>query len=345
MQQPVNKDDGWAATLDALMDAAAAILTANSLQETLNTAAVQLRGLVPFNDLAIYEVDRVSELFVPLFAYGTYTAEVMAYSFPLTEGVTGGALRDGRARNIARSDLDPDAGVIAGTEDDPEAMVSVPLKVAERTIAMLNVYRPGSDSAFTDREALIIERFGIIVALALDSARQHDLLRRQAETDHLTGLLNRRAFHDQLGALLHEARRASRPVGLVLLDIDHFKNVNDEHGHDTGDRALVMVADALRDSVRERDLVARLGGEEFALVLPSTSPEASFLIAERAREQVASQTGLSQRLTVSAGLASYPTDGADAEALMRCADTALYAAKRAGRDRAERYDSSANATH
>src|SRR3954452_11747316 len=239
MHRPAATEDGWASILDALMDAAAAILTADSLQETLRSVAVQLQGLVPFDDLAIYEVDRGSAMFVPLFAHGTYTEEVMAFSFPIVQGITGAALRDGRPRNVARSDLDPEAGVVAGTDQAPEAMMSVPLKVAERTIAMLNVYRPGENVAFTDFEALIIERFGIIVALALDSARQHELLRRQAETDHLTGLLNRRAFHDQLSVLLHEARRSSRPVGLVLLDIDHFKQVNDAHGHDAGDRALV----------------------------------------------------------------------------------------------------------
>jgi two-component system cell cycle response regulator len=291
---------------------------------------------VPFNDLAIYEVDRGSELFVPLFAHGSYTDEVMAFSFPLEEGVTGAALREGRPRLVARSDLDPDAGVVEGTEDDPEAMMSVPLKVAERTIAMLNVYRPGREAAFSDLEALIIERFGIIVALALDSARQHDLLRQQADTDHLTGLLNRRAFHEQLEAVLQAALRSSRTVGLVILDIDHFKRVNDDHGHQTGDAALVAVAQALRDSVRERDIVARLGGEEFALVLPGTGADASFVIAERAREQVAAQTSFDLRLTLSAGLATYPGDGQDVEALMRCADNALYAAKRAGRDRSER---------
>jgi diguanylate cyclase (GGDEF)-like protein len=337
MQRPAAEHDGWASILDALMDAAAAILTADSLQETLRSVAVQLQGLVPFEDLAIYEVDRGSQMFVPLFAHGTYTDEVMAFSFPLIQGITGAAYRYGRPRNVARSDLDPEAGVVAGTDQAPEAMMSVPLKVAERTIAMLNVYRPGEDVAFSDREAQIIERFGIIVALALDSARQHELLRRQAETDHLTGLLNRRAFHDQLGVMLHEARRASRPVGLVLLDIDHFKRVNDEHGHDAGDRALVTVADALRDSVRERDVVARLGGEEFALVLPATGPDASFAIAERAREQVAAQASVGRRLTLSAGLATFPDHGHDAEALMRCADMALYAAKHAGRDRSERY--------
>ena len=341
MQAAGATEDGWASILDALMDAAAAILTAESLQETLGSVADQLRGLVPYDDLAIYEVDLGAELFVPLFAHGSYTAEVMAFSFPLDAGITGAAYREGRARNVPRSDLDPEAGVVAGTDQAPEAMTIVPLRVAERTIAMLNVYRQGADAAFSELEATIIERFGIIVALALDSARQRELLRSQADTDDLTSLLNRRAFHNQLNALLHEARRSSQPLGLVLIDIDHFKKVNDQHGHPTGDLALVAVADALRESVRERDLVARLGGEEFALVLPETDVQDSLVIAERARARVAAQVGLGLELTLSAGLSGYPADGSDVEALLRSADAALYTAKRAGRDRAERYRGSA----
>jgi diguanylate cyclase (GGDEF)-like protein len=128
-----------------------------------------------------------------------------------------------------------------------------------------------------------------------------------------------------------------------MIDIDHFKSVNDEHGHHTGDQALVAVAEALRAAVREQDVVARLGGEEFALVLPGTGTDASMRITERARERVAEQDALGLRLTLSAGLACYPADGHDADALMQAADGALYNAKRAGRDRAERSDSSVSA--
>ena len=319
------------------MDAAASVLTAESLDETLGRVVEQLAGLVPFNDLAIYEIDRESQLFVPLFAHGTYTAEVMAHSFPLERGITGAAFRAGTARNVPRSDLDPDAGFVIGTQLVPEAMVSVPLKVAGRTIAMLNVYRPGEEAAFSTYEASVIEHFGIIVALALSSARQRELLRSQADTDDLTGLLNRRAFDQQFDALLHEARRSSRPLGLVLIDLDHFKQVNDQHGHQAGDAALAAVADALRASVRGRDVVARFGGEEFVLVLPDTAPDASFAIAERARGRVTSHASAGVRLTVSAGLAGYPGDGAEPDALLRAADAALYDAKHAGRDCARRY--------
>ena len=329
----------WASTLDALMDAAAAVLTADSLEQTMRRVAERLGGLVPYDDLTLYEIDRAAGLFIPLFAYGSYTEQVMADSFPLGQGITGATLRDGHARNIPRSDLDPDATMIAGTPVEPEAMVSVPLKVAGRTIAMLNVYRHGDDVQFSEYEALIIERFGIIVALALDSARQHDLLRTQADTDDLTGLLNRRAFNHRLDVLFHRARQTSTPLSLVEVDIDHFKLINDQHGHRAGDAALVAVADALMRSVREGELVARVGGEEFAIILPNTDAAASLAIAERSRSSVTADGYVGPPLTMSAGVASYPLHATDADGLLRAADTALYAAKNAGRDCTSGYQS------
>jgi diguanylate cyclase (GGDEF)-like protein len=330
----------WVSTLDALMDAASAVLTAGSLQQTLQRVAERLSELVFYDHLTVYEVDRGAGLFVPLFAKGSYIEEVMAESFPVEEGITGAALREGRPRNVPRSDLDPEAGSVTDTPVEPEAMMSVPLVVAERAIAMLNVYRDGEDVAFSDHEAQVIERFGIIAALALDSARTREMLRTQADTDDLTGLLNRRAFNQRLEMLLYRARLSSRALSLVEVDIDHFKRVNDEHGHLAGDAALVAVARALTRSVREGDLLARLGGEEFAIILPDTDADASFVIAERCRASLTGDGYDGPPLTLSAGVASYPADATDGEALLRAVDTALYAAKDAGRNRTCTYDDS-----
>ncbi|HET9719871.1 MAG TPA: sensor domain-containing diguanylate cyclase [Solirubrobacteraceae bacterium] len=323
----------WASTLDALMDAASAVLTAESLDQTLRRVAHGLGRLVPFHDLTLYEIDRAARLFVPMFAFGSYSAEVMAQRFPLERGITGATLREGRVRNVPRSDRDPHAETIPGTPEEPEAIVCVPLKVGGRTIAMLNVYRYGQDPAFSDFEALIIERFGIIVALALDSARQQDLLRTQADTDELTGLLNRRAFNQRMTALLQRARLQSTPLTLIEIDVDGFKLINDRFGHAAGDSALIAVAESLLGSVREGECVARIGGEEFAILLPAVDHDIGLMVADRCRRRPTPAWYTGSPLTLSAGVATYPLHGTDAEELLHAADKALYLAKSAGRNR------------
>lgn len=167
------------------------------------------------------------------------------------------------------------------------------------------------------------------------SARS-ETLEQAALTDGLTGMQNRRYFDDALREYLTEFRRIGKPIGLMILDLDHFKQVNDTHGHDVGDEVLRCVANTLRDMTRYHDVVARLGGEEFAVVAPNMDHEQLFKLAERIRKAVAAQTvqsgNLRLKVTTSVGLAVW--DGKEAgEDFYRRADKQLYQAKRQGRNR------------
>ena len=159
----------------------------------------------------------------------------------------------------------------------------------------------------------------------------------QAMLDPLTGTANRRGFERALAVELERSARRGHPCALVIVDLDDFKLVNDRHGHGVGDEVLVMLAERLRDSVRSADTVARLGGEEFALLLPETSLPGALAVAERARSSFAA-SGVKlkggDRLTVTAsfGAADFPASP-DRTSLMRDADQALYAAKRLGKNR------------
>ncbi len=153
---------------------------------------------------------------------------------------------------------------------------------------------------------------------------------RVARTDGLTGLANRRSFDEQLRAQLARAHRRETPVALVLIDLDHFKDVNDRYGHPVGDQLLKEFASVLTNSVRENHLVSRVGGEEFALILPGASGADAQSVADRIREQAKAARLLT---TGSAGVAVFPEDGGTVNELLRAADWALYAAKRTGRDR------------
>jgi diguanylate cyclase (GGDEF)-like protein len=167
--------------------------------------------------------------------------------------------------------------------------------------------------------------------------RLDDLVRRlsrAAETDPLTGLLNRRGFNDRLATELERARRAGRPVGVLVGDLDHFKSVNDRFGHAAGDDALERVAALLYERKRVSDSVARIGGEEFALILPYTGRPGTRALAERVRRRVRESFAEDDvALTMSFGMAVFPDDGDGVDALLRSADRAMYAAKELGRDR------------
>jgi two-component system cell cycle response regulator len=167
-----------------------------------------------------------------------------------------------------------------------------------------------------------------------------EALRLLATHDELTGLLNRREFDRLLAQETERALRFSQPLALVMADLDHFKSINDEHGHQAGDDVLREVAQRLKSQVRSVDWAARLGGEEFGFLLVQADAASAYAAAERLREAVAAAPALAQgkhlKVTVSLGVAVLPEQGRTGAEIVQAADQALYAAKRAGRNRVER---------
>jgi len=168
--------------------------------------------------------------------------------------------------------------------------------------------------------------------------RQSRALIALAATDPLTGLPNHRTVHEQLARELKRARGIAAPLSVVAIDMDHFKTLNDTYGHAEGDAALQAIADVLSEQVSGRQLVGRVGGEEFVLVLPETGPEAAFAVAERCRAALAKLSLHGAGLSCSAGVASYPADDPDGTRLLELADGTLYWAKSSGRGQSRRYD-------
>lgn len=159
-------------------------------------------------------------------------------------------------------------------------------------------------------------------------------LHEGAIVDAVTGLRNHRFFQIRMREELHRSDRFARPTSLLIGDLDNFKRVNDELGHAFGDQVLHRVGEALMRCARSSDIVCRYGGEEFALILPETTAEDAAIVAERARAFIERQQHApGVQLTISIGIASYPGDALDADALVHAADTAMYEAKRAGKNR------------
>jgi diguanylate cyclase (GGDEF)-like protein len=174
--------------------------------------------------------------------------------------------------------------------------------------------------------------------IALENAHLHGLVQRQAVTDELTGLANRRRFLAQLDTEVARSRRSGSPLALVLSDLDDFKQVNDRYGHEAGDKTLRAFADILRAAVRDIDLPVRLGGEEFAILLPDPNLDGGANLAERIRATLAAtkiESGSERiRVTASFGVSCFPTAAA-ADELLVDADRRLYDAKRHGKNRVE----------
>jgi diguanylate cyclase (GGDEF)-like protein len=216
-------------------------------------------------------------------------------------------------------------------------VASVPLGAIEsapRAYGVITVARRGG--AFTDDDREVLRSLATQASVALENVDLHFQVQRQAVTDELTGLSNHRRFQELLESELEQVRRYEYPVGLIMLDVDDFKAVNDTYGHQQGDVVLRHVARVLRENSRDPDVPARYGGEELALILPHTELEGAYVIAERVRAAIeglrisrVDQRGI-LRITASVGVAA-STDG-DKMALIADADAALYAAKRQGKN-------------
>jgi diguanylate cyclase (GGDEF)-like protein len=207
-------------------------------------------------------------------------------------------------------------------------------------LGVLSIARYGL--AFSREEEELLEYLAGQAIVSIENASLHETVERQAVTDELTGLANARAFRSILTREIERSRRFQSPLGLVMVDLDDFKQVNDVHGHQQGDEVLASVAAVLRDFSRDIDAPARYGGEELAVVLPQTDAEGAAQLAERMREAVERLRvprvggGEALRVTASFGVAAVPESAFDEEELVAAADAALYRAKRGGKNRVER---------
>ena len=204
------------------------------------------------------------------------------------EGITGWAALHREPVRTNEAHNDPRTKTVPGTPDDePEALITVPLIARDVVKGVLNIYRLGEHASFSDEEFELTSRFADAAALALDNAQIRARLEYQAQTDSLTGLYNHRYFHDRLRAELTRASRARDCVAVLMLDIDDFKRVNDVYGHGAGDQVLTELADLLRAALRGSDVVCRLGGEEFGVIMAGGDAGDALNLARRLTDTLA----------------------------------------------------------
>ena len=318
------------------------VLGEQSLDALLDRIADALADLIPHDSLTIYEADEPRRILIPVWARDKWADKILADRCPFGVGLTGWGVEHREAARVNQAQNDPRVATVPGTPDDePEAMITVPLIARDSVKGALNIYRLGEDALFDDDEFELAKRFGDAAALALDNAQIRARLEHQATTDSLTGLYNHRAFHERLRKSLASASRSHEAVSVLMLDIDDFKRVNDIYGHGAGDEILRGLAETLKDSVRTSDAVYRLGGEEFAIVIASRSPENAEQLAHRVVERVtATDFDPAGRITISVGLARGPEHAMNPRELIACAEAAMMSAKARGKNQIVLYEES-----
>ena len=242
------------------------------------------------------------------------------------------AVRSGRTHREGNSRL----GLLscAVCASCPGASSCVPLVVGGKVIGSVLLSRP---TPYDDADEQRIRESVSQAAPVLANLRNLAIAEFRASTDGLTGLPNKRAVTDTLKRMFAQAASERSPLALLMLDLDHFKQVNDQRGHAVGDQVLANVGAVMRGAMRSRDFAGRNGGEEFAILLPDTEVESALRIAERVRAAIAEMSvpGIDVTVTVSVGVAGYPDHASTPDRLARLADAALYLAKRQGRNRVE----------
>jgi len=282
-------------------------------------------------------------------AKGMTSSLAKTMSVAYGEGIAGQVAKSGFPMLV--NDIERDSRV--ATKNRPrfktKSFISLPLEANDRLIGVLNLADKDNGGNFTETDLNLVQTFTGHAVLMVDRAASLEKagkFEQLAITDPLTGLYNRRFLEDRLQEEFSRGERQKQNFCILLADLDSFKVYNDLCGHLAGDEALRKVAEVMRRSAREMDVVTRFGGEEFCLILPGTGKKESIFVGERIRRAIEAESfpGESHlplgRLTTSIGIASFPADGVTANALLHAADLALYTAKQSGRNRLVLFEAS-----
>jgi len=302
-----------------------------SLQEALAFVAVRLKRLIPYETVVTYI--RRDEKLIPEYVSGENLRLFTSLEIPVGQGLSGWVAENHKPI------LNGNPSVEAGYLNDPtkystlRSALAVPLNGVNSSLGVLALYRSERD-AFSKENLRILLAISSKVALAIENALNHRLLETSITTDYLTNLPNARALFLSLDNEVSRARRSGAPLAVVVCDLDGFKQVNDRFGHLTGNKVLRVVANGLRERCDSHDYVARMGGDEFVMLIAGGDPGDLETKIESMRSVVRKAGEVTPEpcpLSLSVGVATYPEDGADAEELLAEADRRMYKSKRSRR--------------
>jgi diguanylate cyclase (GGDEF)-like protein/putative nucleotidyltransferase with HDIG domain len=304
-----------------------------SLPEALSFVGVRLKRLIPYETVAVY-IRREDKL-IPEYVSGENLRLFISLEIPMGQGLSGWVAENNKAI------LNGNPTVEAGYLNDPQrystlnSAMAVPLNGLNGVLGVLALYRADRD-AFTRENLRILMAISAKVASAIENALSQRLLETSITTDYLTNLPNARSLFLTLDTEVARAQRENRRLAVVLMDLDGFKQVNDRFGHLAGNKVLRIVANGLREHCGSKDYVARMGGDEFVMLIPDATAEEVEAGIENMRSVIRTageSTPQPCAIAMSVGIANCPEDGCDAETLLAEADRRMYKSKRQRRDR------------
>jgi len=298
-----------------------------SLGETLSVFSVKLKPMVPYDAIAIYILR--DDVLIPEYVNGDNYRLFSSLRIPLGDGLSGWVAQNKKPIVNGNPSVEPGYLNNPGKFSTLRSALALPLEGVAGVIGVLALYR-GEKDAFTSDHLRILLAVSGKMALAIENALKYQQAESSATTDYLTGLPNARSLFLQLDRELARCKRDNAPLALMVCDMNGFKKINDRFGHLEGNRVLRLFAQALKDSCREYDYVARMGGDEFVVIAPGLAADAAAKKVEQIRP-LARQAGFDvcreDILSLSVGLAVSPDDGNDAEQLLTHADRRMYVEK------------------
>jgi diguanylate cyclase (GGDEF)-like protein len=335
IQRTTEQLEGQLAIRHKLLDLSATLLGTLDQTTVFHEVTGMLKEMVDYDAMDIRLVEDQTRELVCIYSRDEKAEQMLSFRMSLDDGVSGWVARHNQAQLVNDMVHDPRVAQVPGTDaDEQQASIIVPLNVRGKVTGVLRLDRMHG-RVFENHELESVMLFANMAAIAIQNARTYEEMERQAISDGLTGLHNYRHFQETLKGEVSRAERYGETFCLLMMDLDHFKSVNDTIGHQKGDEVLRAVSDVLRACSRESDYLARYGGEEFAIVLPRTALEEARTLAERIRASVAAiDIGHDAvRVTMSIGVAAFPESAVDSDGVLGAADAALLMAKSHGRDR------------
>lgn len=324
--------------LISLIQVAQELGVTSSLQKVLSMGLNVVKTLFPNHSCVIYlkSIEEKEEALVRVKAYLSKTPECFVdFNMEISPSIIGKSIKDKTSQLVGNFSADPKEDVIP-KDKGLRSMMVAPLGYEDKSIGALMVTHTTADF-YSDEDIKLFTMLSNQIALAIRNIQIQETMGAMAITDSLSGLFTHGFFQDNLSKDMTKAKYDNKPLSILIIDVDHFKRINDTYGHPQGDALLKQLGGVLRSVTRKEDILCRYGGDEFTVTMINTNRISAVILAEKIRTTVEEYEfvlkGQVVHITISGGVGSYPEDAQVKKELIDCADKALYEAKKAGRNK------------